>query len=135
MNSAAIFGGNLSSLMEHMAKERQEDERRPKITKAGQIAELTYLAGEYASAMKTFPFKVGDWITPRKNVGINNAGEPHIIVAIREDADYEFITNKRPGTSGQGQYNDMRLLCYVGEDVVPFWAESWMYEPYDISKA
>jgi hypothetical protein len=25
----------------------------------------------------------------------------------------------------------MRVLCYVGNDtILPFWTESWMFEPY-----
>ena len=73
------------------------------------------------------PFKPGDLVTPRVGYNIRFAGSPHVVIEVfdqrREPA--------RPHERGDlAPRHEMRVVCQVDGDFVPFFAESYAYEPY-----
>lgn len=92
-----------------------------------QVMRLKEFADRYAEPC---PYKVGDIVTPRPDVCLRGAGNPHMVIEVRETPIRDFTG--RPGTQDYGTRHDMRVAFFVdNEDIVTLWQESHMYEPYD----
>lgn len=84
------------------------------------------------------PYKVGDWIHPRKNGMLRGYGRPHIVVEVAETPHRNFQTNNS-GSAEYGRRHDIRVATYSdtpGQEnvVVTFWGEHHCYEPFDFDK-
>ncbi len=125
----------LGEMLARMAGGSDDDDAKVPVDPEAQIMELRQMGEIYAASIKECPFKVGDLITPRPNVGIKGPGYPHLVVEVRPDAMPRFDDDS-DGKSGNGRRLDIRLLCYAAgrTDIVPFWGESWTYQKYEPSK-
>lgn len=105
--------------------------RRPTKSRSVQMEEIQELAKAYATSKVGCPFTVGQWVTPRPEMGIVNSGEPHLVIEVRKDATYHFSAWFDNSVSGQGQLLDIRVLCFEGDHaILAYWGESWTFEPY-----
>lgn len=95
-------------------------------------AVIAELRSDYARYGKN-PFKPGDLVTPIKGRNNRGAGEPHIVLEVLDTPVYTFAQADNPTatcSSSYGRRIDMRALCHVQGSYVPFWFESWEFEPY-----
>lgn len=83
------------------------------------LARLKQVAASYT---RTNPFKVGDVVSPRKDACTRGAGDPYIVVAIRE-TDYDFAHGE-PHTNDFGGKMDTRIIGYSGPHISAHWAEN-----------
>lgn len=101
------------------------EENRP--SHEGQIVRLREAAELYAAPVQ---FEVNQLVTPRKDAPVTMAGEPHLVLAVRPGAGYDFLAGKK-GETGYGSRPQVRVLClHSGGYIVPFWGEAAHYEPY-----
>lgn len=130
---ARMVGLDLGQILGSMHggdEERNGNGYNVTIQPEAQIAEMREQAKDYADTLIDCRFKVGDLITPKSIMSIKGCGAPHIVVEVRKAEPY-FSPRFGDGSSGQGNRNDVRVLCYISNDnMVPFWVESWQYEPY-----
>lgn len=77
------------------------------------------------------PYKVGDFVTPRKDGYLKNAGEPHLIVEVADD--FPRVLD-RCGTPSFGIRPTIRIANVDGGgDVVAHWADHAEFDPYPLS--
>ena len=86
---------------------------------------LREVAENYA---RPCPFKVGDLVTPRNNGAYKGSGDPHIVIAVRENP--EPIFEGLPGSPGFGFTPDIRVAGESHGDITLWWVESAEFEPY-----
>lgn len=97
------------------------------ITSDAQIMRLKEFADRYNDPC---PFKTGDIITPRPDVCLRGAGNPHVVLEVRKTPIHNF-TDARPGTIDYGTRHDIRVAFFVdNDDMVTLWQESHMYEEW-----
>lgn len=98
----------------------------PKIPVVGQIAVLKETLELYR---RPCPFKVGDFVTPRKNSEWSGHGVPHIVADLIETP--RLFLGGDSGSKKLGVKPDIRVLRITdGGDVVALCAESWHFEPW-----
>lgn len=92
-------------------------------------AQIETLLEQFAVYRKN-RFSPGDLVTPKKLSGTKGAGNPYVVVEILEDPPLIGM-DKDPSHRAFGVRPDIRVLTFVeNELVLPFWGESWEYEPY-----
>lgn len=121
----------LAMAAQSRGRDRDDDDEMaaPKPLPEAVIAELR---SDYARYGKN-PFKPGDLVTPIKGRNNRGAGEPHIVLEVLDTPVYTFAQADNPTatcSSSYGRRIDMRALCHVQGSYVPFWFESWEFEPY-----
>lgn len=99
---------------------------------AATIKILRNLQKRYAETAVKCPFVPGDLVTPMEHTNLVGAGEPCIVIDVLDVPKWSF--SGEATNTAYGRRMDIRILR-VGEsadtyDVIPFWAESWAYEPY-----
>lgn len=78
---------------------------------------------------KGSPFVVGDFVTPRPDGTLMDAGKKHIVVDVRKVDEPQFFG--RPAANDFGRFADIRVACTQhGTHVVTFWCESVEYEKW-----
>lgn len=75
------------------------------------------------------PFEIGDLVTPRKGTKMKDAGDAHIVIATREEAEHD-LTLSSVGSINHGNRFDMRVLCWTPGGYAPFWVESADFEAW-----
>ena len=102
--------------------------RRPRPLHEAQIMSLRERAPAYIAPCG---FKIGDLVTPRRDSPVRCAGEPQLVIDVRNDAQPDF------GLASGGSYTcgarlNMRVLTVAEKGVlVPYWVEAGAYEAYD----
>lgn len=103
-----------------------------------QIDELRLVAAHYAACLsaETFPFAVGDLVTPEARAGLKGDGSPHIVLEIAPGAAPLWEpTTEAIGSPRQGSRLNLRVLSLVdtthhGEVMTAHWVEAWLFVPY-----
>ncbi len=109
-------------MMASKAAEAESAPRRPAlIVEALRDAAAPYLAGAHS-------FKEGDLVTPRAGTDVNGAGEPHIVIGVREGADFEFVGE--PSSNCFGIRPDLRVLFWNHGTYFPHWVEGAKFETW-----
>lgn len=79
-------------------------------------------------------FSPGDLVTPRKNVNVRGEGLPHVVLEVVPNPGLTPDENDDATNTAWGRRLDMRVLAlnYNGRGwgYIPFWAESFTYEPW-----
>lgn len=114
-----------SGILEMMSGGMEDDDTSPEEL----LAQLEESAKHYADSRKECPFKVGDFVHPRKGYGIKGRGKPHIIVDVRNAPDFNF-TSGDSATPAYGQCFDIRVVCRIGKHTCFYWLESHAMEPF-----
>lgn len=91
----------------------------------GQIARLRENCEHYQHSQL---FSIGDLVTPRKGVGLRDAGEPHILVEI--DATIARQWASMPGSTAWGMRPTHRIMKIDDDTAMVHWVEAWTLEPY-----
>lgn len=124
-----MTSGRIIEIPDHMVQSMLEGgkprEETPRPLPEAQIMMLR----ELYEAYHTQQFAPGDIVTPRAGTGINGAGNPTIVLEVRDDAELDFSTN-RPGPFF-GRRLEMRVMTLMDEDYLTFWTEMWPYVMYD----
>jgi hypothetical protein len=108
--------------LHHDEEERKKERDRPRPPHEAQVAALRELYAAYGRN----PFKPGDLVTMREAAPLHGAGEPHIVLEVRDAPAPDFSLKDHFGA----RY-DVRVLCYSSTGCYfPIWVESWMIEPY-----
>lgn len=105
------------------AAEREGRSSHPKLDHEVVIHRLREVAERYA---RPNPFKIGDLVTPYPDSSARSAGEPRIVIDVRE-AEYDFKT----GISGQSAYgfkSDIRVLAFSNDSFFSLWFDSACYD-------
>ena len=71
------------------------------------------------------PFKVGDWVTPKDEHHIKNAGEPNLVVGSFPHTNFQCFTR-----GGYLEKYNMIVSCVMEGDVEQYLAFSEDYEEY-----
>lgn len=95
----------------------------PKIDPEVALMRLREVAARHAEADAGPRFKVGDVVTPASDSNIKGASEPHVVVATWK-ATHNFDDREDVGSCKRGCRDDLRVICFQGEHIVPFWVES-----------
>lgn len=90
-------------------------------------------------ALKRFngenPFKVGDFVHPRKDAGHKGRGFPHIVLATFTRKPWDEA-NMNAGEATEAMGVDMIVAMITPSDhIAPYPVGSWMYEPWDDADA
>ena len=102
----------------------------PQLAPEAVVAKMKMLAANYGKARDRF--SVGDLVTPIKGANTSGAGEPHLIVEIPEIPPRNF--NHSAETSDSASYGrniDIRAMAYAGGQIICFWMESHLVEPWE----
>jgi hypothetical protein len=115
-------------LLAHLrrAADRNAADSAPKISPEGAVARLREAAEHYAQMYAAPRFKVGDLVTPIKDRGGCDVGDPHLVVAACSPPGHCFIGD--PCSSALGRWLDIRVLLIGDGGIVPFWGQSADYE-------
>lgn len=115
----------MSTMLEALLSQMGGDDEWPKILPEAAIERLR----EYAQRYRTpCPFEPGDLVTPRKDAPIRGAGQPHIVLEVRRDADLCFAGE--PGTTGFGMRFEMRVAILCGDHIAAHWVEHHGFRAY-----
>lgn len=115
---------SLAALLASM--DQETGTARPKPLPEATCATLREVAARYA---RTNPFKAGDLVTPCAAGDMKNAGEPHIVLEVRDRPEPNFAIGS-PTNNAYGQRCDVRVAGAYSAGVASFWAESWQFETY-----
>lgn len=97
----------------------------PGLSKVGQVRRLQEFLTRYQAPN---PFKVGDLVTPRTDANMKAAGEPHVVVDLR---DVPIFSASDDSSSCQyGRHLNVRTARFTTTGIVCFWGEHFDYEPY-----
>lgn len=98
------------------------------------VSDLRDIYTRYAAGC---PFKPGDLVTPRKGYNSKGAGEPHIVLEVRDNATCDLTPPAEPSDTTSctfGRRLDIRVAYLAeghrGQEYVTHWCESWVFEPY-----
>lgn len=80
-------------------------------------------------------FQPGDIVTPVRGMNIRSAGEPHIVLETRPNAEPLMPSTigdiSDVGSSSFGRRLDMRVAtCFQDNTYTTYWVESWQFENY-----
>lgn len=86
---------------------------------------------EYLDAYNKPPrFKVGEIITPKDDVCLRGAGNPHVVIDTRDRAEPNWRAAE--GTLNHGTRCDIRVAFFAdNDDIVAMWQESHMYRYHE----
>lgn len=121
---------NLAKMLAAMESARENGEpSRPRPLPSAQIMSLREAFAQYGAN----PFKPGDITTPRRNAPNRFAGQPHLVIEVREAPAPDF-TNGEVGSNSHGQRNNLRVAVMTDDGkVATYWDESWCHVPYEAS--
>lgn len=124
---SALFAGLMEGPNGHNTGKKAKPYPDLTIGNDAQVMRLKEYAERYDEPC---PYKVGDIVTPRSDVCLRGAGNPHVVLEVRKTPIHNFTD--RPGTIDYGTRHDMRVAFFVdNDDIVTLWQESHMYEPYE----
>lgn len=114
---------DLAELLSSMRAERQDKTIDPTI--AVEILKTT--APRFTAPN---PYKVGDFVTPRKDGYLKNAGEPHLVVEVSNS--FPRLTENH-GTPSFGTTPTIRTANVTeGGSVLAFWNDHAEFDPYPL---
>lgn len=119
----------LSELLEDIDR-RAAGQSSPKPLPEALCTTLREVADRYA---RQNPFKPGDLITPCVAGDMKGAGEPHVVLEVRGRPEPDFANAKSVAdttSNAFGRRSDIRVASRCGDDIAPFWVESWQFELY-----
>jgi uncharacterized protein YodC (DUF2158 family) len=105
----------------------------PRPMQQAQVLELFRRCRDYqnAAVKTTFPFKVGDLVTPRKGVNIINEGEPHIVLEIDLAAEAVWGEPSQLGHPAWGARPNIRVMGLSNDgSYICWWVEAFEFEPW-----
>lgn len=115
------MNSNLRGVLQRLA----QDADAPRISAVGQVAVLKEGLERYRARC---PYRIGDFVTPRRDTAMRGQGEPHLVVDL---LDIGRVFNGDPGSNVFGVKPDMTVLhVESGGLVVGYCVESWMFEPW-----
>lgn len=109
-----------------------EDDDRPDIADCGKVELLQDLFKRYSLTLNNgCRFSPGDLVTPRRNSNVKGAGEPHIVLEVRNRPEPTFVGDNAV-SSAFGVRQDIRVSCYNkgSGSLALYWAESFEFEPW-----
>lgn len=117
------------TLSDLMAQAKGDDSETPRPDKDAQIM---MLRESYERYVAPCPFKPGDLITPKAGHNNTGAGDPHIVLEVRNPAtlDLTMYDARMSGSSGFGCRYDIRVMCLNSgktQDYTAFWVESYIF--------
>jgi hypothetical protein len=127
-----VFGAILSGRAKVHAVDMSGESSRDNgyavsIDKQAQAMELAMAGKRYLDGN---PFRPGDMVTPRPGFAVKGEGHPHIVLDVLTNVEPRW-TDVEDSSTRQGQMLDMRVACFVRNDVMTtFWVEAWQYEAY-----
>lgn len=95
-------------------------------------AQIAILREMHALYVAPCRFKPGDIITPRPG-SYKDAGEPHIVLEVREEPIRNFDISANHSEAFSNAYGvklDIRVALLQGDRVEAYWQESWRHDPY-----
>lgn len=117
----------LEGLVEALTDAKGKKDELPASVQAKRLVAMYKL---YQEHRKHCPFGPGDLVTPRDGVNFKGAGDPHIVLEVRADAEPQFSIGE-PNSSGFGHRLNIRVACMHGEILTPFWMESWVLDKWE----
>lgn len=131
---------DLMRVLDQITGGNEEKPARP--LPEAEIMELAGIAERYGSAC---PFKRGDIITPRRNSNYCDAGVPHVVIEVIDPPARSFMINDPSACSSSNYAHrmDLRVVSFqparvdgqVRWNAMPFYVESWAFEPFDLAAA
>lgn len=110
----------------HRRGEGEEDYQGGRIMPEAAIHRMTEWKERYLRGAAQF--KVGDVVQPMRDSNIKGHGRPHMVIDVLEKPYFNFTGNA--DGCHFGQRIDMRVLVIIKDKAIPFWVESWQYEPW-----
>lgn len=84
------------------------------------------------------PFKTGDFVTPRADSNVKDAGKPHVVLDVmaRPEPDFVHASGSQDTCSNTfGSRRDIRVASLTHGRVCAYWVESFCFEPYALPGA
>jgi hypothetical protein len=103
-----------------------DETKKPGILPEAAIMRLREVAKLYCEPHK---FKVGDLVTPRSDGIKKGSGQPHLVIAVRENV--PLFVDGDIGDSTFGAAPEIRILRVMNGDVLPYWMERGDLVPYE----
>jgi len=127
--SATVIGPNGQEVPISMEELNPKKKSAKRAIPEAQIMELKDFYERYVGEC---PFKPGDIVTPRQNVGVNNTGIPYVVLEVIERDDPVFDI-EHIGSAANGARLNVRVACFFSdEEISMFWHEHQLLEPYEI---